>query len=95
MPSQMLDDELCWALDEGFLPKMTVPNREGFVILPDVSARGVSPHIFLHRSHQMAIKARSRREKVGGRLTLLLGIIVFNLIAPCCLSVRQALMVCR
>lgn len=24
MPSQMQDDELCWALDEGFLQKMAV-----------------------------------------------------------------------
>ncbi len=24
MPSQMLDDELCWALDEGFLQKVAV-----------------------------------------------------------------------
>ncbi len=24
MPSHMLDDELCWALDEGFLQKMAV-----------------------------------------------------------------------
>ncbi len=24
MPSQMLDDKLCWALDEGFLQKMAV-----------------------------------------------------------------------
>ncbi len=24
MPSQILDDELCWALDEGFLQKMAV-----------------------------------------------------------------------
>lgn len=37
----------------------------------------------------MAIKARSRREKVGGGLGLLLGIIVFNLIAPL-LFERQA-----
>ncbi len=30
MPSQMLDDKLCWALDEGFLQKMAVlirPNK--------------------------------------------------------------------
>ena len=37
----------------------------------------------------MTIKARSRREKVGGGLGLLLGIIVFNLIAPL-LFERQA-----
>ncbi len=37
MPSHMLDDELCWALDEGFLQKMAVLIRrvgeEGLSVL--------------------------------------------------------------
>ena len=30
MPSQMLDDELCWALDEGLSPKMGCPDKAGW-----------------------------------------------------------------
>ncbi|WP_429178915.1 hypothetical protein [Aeromonas salmonicida] len=37
----------------------------------------------------MAIKARSRREKVGSGLGLLLGIIGFNLLVPFCFE-KQA-----
>ncbi len=28
MPSQMLDDELCWALDEGFFQKVAVADKK-------------------------------------------------------------------
>ena len=31
MPSQMLDDKLCWALDEGFLQKMAVLIRRHII----------------------------------------------------------------
>lgn len=31
----------------------------------------------------MAVKVRSRREKIGSGLGLVMGLIAFNLIAPC------------
>ncbi|WP_429107379.1 hypothetical protein [Aeromonas media] len=37
----------------------------------------------------MAIKARSRREKVGGGLGLVMGLIAFNLIAPLLLESKE------
>ena len=37
----------------------------------------------------MAIKARSRREKMGGGLGLVMGLIAFNLIAPLLLESRE------
>ena len=61
------------------------PKQEGFVILPDVSARGVSLHIFLHRSHPDGDQSKDPEEKGGRRVYgCCSGIIVFNLIAPCC-----------
>ncbi|MFQ2539427.1 hypothetical protein ACK30C_08040 [Aeromonas caviae] len=66
-----------------FPQKMSVLIRGGFVILPGISA-GVSgaPLSHSNRSNQMALKVRSRREKVGSGLGLLLGIIGFNLLVP-------------
>ena len=51
--------------------------------MPGMSA-GVSgaPLSHSNRSNQMALKMRSRREKVGSGLGLLLGIIGFNLLVP-------------
>lgn len=43
----------------------------------------------------MALKMRSRREKVGSGLGLLLGIIGFNLLVPFSLKSRLALMATR
>lgn len=40
----------------------------------------------------MAVKAKSRREKIGNGLGLLLGIIGFNLLVPFSLKSRRALM---
>ena len=37
----------------------------------------------------MAVKAKSRREKMGGGLGLVLGIIAFNLIAPLLLESKE------
>jgi hypothetical protein len=37
----------------------------------------------------MAIKVRSRREKVGGGLGLVMGLIAFNLIAPLLLESKE------
>ncbi len=61
--------------------KMAVPIVKGFVILQGRAAGAISVP-YLNRSNQMAIKTRSRREKVGSGLGLLLGIIGFNLLVP-------------
>ncbi|MNJ38228.1 hypothetical protein D3C77_330700 [compost metagenome] len=66
-----------------FPQKMAVPIVGGFVILPGRLAGVIrAPLSHSNRSNQMAIKARSRREKVGSGLGLLLGIIGFNLLVP-------------
>lgn len=62
---------------------MVVPIGGGFVILPGRLAGAIrAPLSHPNRSNQMAIKTRSRREKVGSGLGLLLGIIGFNLLVP-------------
>lgn len=40
-------------------------------------------------SEQMAVKVRSRREKVGSGLGLVMGLIAFNLIAPLLLGTNE------
>ncbi|TNH75781.1 hypothetical protein CF141_09780 [Aeromonas hydrophila] len=64
-------------------PKDGCPYRGRLCYLAgDVGRGDVYPLSHLNRSNQMAIKARSRREKVGSGLGLLLGIIGFNLLVP-------------
>lgn len=48
----------------------------------DVGRGDRCPLSHSNRSNQMALKVRSRREKVGSGLGLLLGIIGFNLLVP-------------
>jgi hypothetical protein len=55
-----------------------------------VSSLDILQRTSLHsRSERMAIKARSRREKIGSGLGLVMGLIVFNLIAPLLLESKE------
>jgi len=56
--------------------------KESFVILLDTLARARVTWNVQVRSNQMAITTRSRREKVGSVLGLVMGLIAFNLIVP-------------
>lgn len=65
------------------IDRMAVPIGEILCYLTVcVGVGNVSPYIFLGRDNQMAIKTRSRREKIGSGIGLVLGIIAFNLMVP-------------
>jgi len=59
--------------------------RGGYNGIPLTILQRASPH----RSEQMAVKVRSRREKVGSGLGLVMGLIAFNLIAPLLLESKE------
>nr|WP_324603797.1 hypothetical protein [Aeromonas media] len=76
--------ELSLALKDG------CPKQGRFCYLAGYVGKGNVPlHVFLRRTNQMVIKARSRREKVGGGLGLVMGLIAFNLIAPLLLESKE------
>ena len=54
-----------------------------------VSSLDILQRTSLHRSERMAVKVRSRREKMGGGLGLVMGLIAFNLIASLLLESKE------